>query len=275
MECRTVRLTLRELRESVAAGPPYDPGLLASLQNDSRAGARALYESCLRRTQRAQAAADRTAAMMRFEDEARANGFDRIAGVDEAGRGPLAGPIVAAAVVLLHPVPGVDDSKVLSAEQRERLFVQLHQENHAIGKAIIAPEEVDHRGIQSANLGAMTKAVRQIEPAPDFLLVDGFAIPGCSIPHKRLVKGDRRSQSIAAASIVAKVVRDRIMCELDKQFPDYGFARHKGYGTEEHLDAIARFGPCPAHRMSFAPLSRPTKTGELFQPAGERPCECE
>lgn len=259
-----MRPSLDQLRQALASGPPYDQELLAALKDDPRAGARALYWRCMRAENRALAEQDRAAAMMEFEDEARRNRFERVAGVDEAGRGPLAGPIVAAAVVLKHPVPGLDDSKRLSAEEREDLFIRLHGEGHAVSKAIVAPEEIDQRGIQVANYGAMAQAVRMLEPAPDFLLVDGFAIPGCAIPHKPLVKGDQRSQSIAAASIVAKVVRDRIMAELDKRFPGYGFAFNKGYGTADHLEALRRHGPCPVHRMSFAPIARPSETGSLF-----------
>ena len=259
-----MRPSLDELRRALAGGPPYDQDLLATLKKDPRAGARTLYWRCMRSENMARNEEERAVAMMAFEEEARRNRFQRVAGIDEAGRGPLAGPIVAAAVVLNHPVPGLDDSKRLTAEQREDLFIRLHGEGHAVGKAIIAPEEIDQRGIQVANYGAMAQAVRMLEPAPDFLLVDGFAIPGCAIPQKPLVKGDQRSQSIAAASIVAKVVRDRIMTELDKQFPEYGFAFNKGYGTAEHLEALRRHGPCAVHRKSFAPIARPTETGSLF-----------
>ncbi|MBN2310451.1 MAG: ribonuclease HII [Candidatus Hydrogenedentes bacterium] len=269
----TVRRTLRELRETVSAGPPYDAAVMAALAQDERAGARRLHAACLRRIERARAQDARMAAMMRFEEEARQNGFRRIAGVDEAGRGPLAGPIVAAAVVLAHPIPGLNDSKQLTAEQRESLFACLHQDGHAVAKAIISAEQIDQWGIQSANYGAMARAVALLEPAPDFLLVDGFTIPGCIVPHRRIVKGDRRSQSIAAASVIAKVIRDRIMIQLDRQYPGYGFAQHKGYGTQEHIDAIRRLGPCPAHRKSFAPIAETADTGLLFQSGGKEPNE--
>ena len=119
-------------------------------------------------------------------------------------------------------------------------------------------------GIQSANYAAMARAAAAVNPPPDFLLVDGFAIRGCPLPQKRLVKGDRRSLSVAAASIVAKVTRDRIMRRLDTQYPGYGFARHKGYGTRDHLEAIRRLGPCPIHRRSFGPLANAPATGRLF-----------
>ncbi|MBL7647057.1 MAG: ribonuclease HII [Candidatus Hydrogenedentes bacterium] len=206
--------------------------------------------------------------MLAFEREAAALGFSRIAGVDEAGRGPLAGPIVAAAVILAEPVPGINDSKQLTAEQRETYFEQLMADGHAIGHAVIASAEIDQYGIQRANYGAMARAVQALNPTPDYLLIDGFAVPGLAQPQRKIVKGDSLSQSIAAASVIAKVIRDRLMVEYDEAYPEYGFARHKGYGTRAHLDAIARFGPCPIHRMSFAPLSRPRESGLLFEEPG-------
>lgn len=207
--------------------------------------------------------ATRLNSMWTFEAEAHANGFLRVAGVDEAGRGPLAGPLVAAAVILAEPVPGVDDSKRLTPQRRETLYETLRAGPHAIGVAIVAPETIDRIGIQQANYMAMAQAAQALETSPDFLLVDGFAIPGTIWPHKRIVKGDQRSLSIAAASIVAKVTRDRIMMELDMRYPVYGFARHKGYGTREHLEALGAFGPCPAHRRSFAPLNNAAATAAL------------
>jgi len=262
------RLRLTELRALVAGGPPYGDDLLAALQHDDRAGAKALYVQCLRRIRRLDAEQARTEAMTELEDEARANGFRRIAGVDEAGRGPIAGPLVAAAVVLAEPVPGVNDSKQLSAGRREALFTVICSGPHAVATAIIPPGDIDRMGIQNANYAALARAAEGLEPSPDFLLVDGFAIPGTRFPHRRVIKGDQRSQSIAAASIVAKVTRDRLLCELDRAYPGYGFARHKGYGTAEHIEAIHRLGPCPAHRLSFAPFASRADTGSLFYSEG-------
>jgi len=206
--------------------------------------------------------------MLVFEREAAALGFARIAGVDEAGRGPLAGPIVAAAVILSEPVPGINDSKQLTHEQRESYYEILMAGRHAIGHAIILSTEIDRYGIQRANYGAMAGAVRGLNPGPDYLLIDGFAVPGLAHPQRKIIKGDRLSQSIAAASVIAKVIRDRMMVEYDEAYPEYGFARHKGYGTQAHLEAIARYGACPIHRLSFAPLSRPRETGDLFEAPG-------
>ncbi len=199
-----------------------------------------------------------------FERKAAQAGARAIAGVDEAGRGPLAGPIVAAAVILGVPVDGVDDSKRLTKSQREALFIEITGGSHAVGIAIVPAERIDDIGIQRANYEAMCQALAALRPQPDFALVDGFAIPGCAVPHCRIVKGDQRSCSIAAASVVAKVTRDRLLLLLDDAHPEYGFARHKGYATAEHLEAIERLGPCPAHRRSFAPLAQRLETMDLF-----------
>lgn len=199
-----------------------------------------------------------------FERAALAAGRQRVAGVDEAGRGPLAGPIVAAAVVLSEPVEGVDDSKRLSATRREALYEQLVSGPHQVGVHIIEAVEIDMHGIQASNFAAMSRAAAKIDPEPDFLLVDGFEIKGCRIAQLRIVKGDQRSISIAAASIVAKVTRDRIMIRLDKTYPEYGFARHKGYGTRQHMEAIKKYGPCDAHRRSFAPMATASESRQLF-----------
>lgn len=203
--------------------------------------------------------------MLTFEIQVAQAGSRAIAGVDEAGRGPLAGPIVAAAVVLGEPVPGVDDSKRLSANRREALFDRLMSGPHTVGIESVDSTTIDANGIQSANYAAMAGALAKLDPAADFALVDGFTIRGCLLPQLRIVKGDQRSQSIAAASIIAKVTRDRMMHELDVKYPEYGFASHKGYATQRHLDAIQAHGPCPIHRKSFAPISSALESLYLFQ----------
>lgn len=202
--------------------------------------------------------------MLSFEHEAFQQGFGRIAGVDEAGRGPLAGPIVAAAVILSRPVFGLNDSKMLSHEQREVLYQELHCGQHVVGVGIISHEEIDRMGIQQANYLAMAKAIEALHLTPDYLLVDGFRLPGVAQPALRIVKGDQRSLSIAAASIVAKVTRDRIMLELAERYPHYGFERHKGYYTQEHLEALERHGPCAIHRRSFAPIAQIPETAFML-----------
>ena len=258
------RKSIDELKALVSCGPPYSADLLAMLQGDTRAGVRALYVSCLRAQTRAMLEEGRLAGMMRFEREAAEGGFKRIAGVDEAGRGPLAGPIAAAAVVLGCQVARLNDSKQLTPELRDELYEILAAGPHAIGVAVIEAEFIDRQGIQPANYAAMAQAVEKIAPAPDFLLVDGFRIHGCPLPQKPLIKGDSRSASIAAASIMAKVTRDRIMDEYERQYPGYGFAVNKGYATKEHVEALECLGPCPIHRRSFSPVTASVTTGSLF-----------
>jgi ribonuclease HII len=176
--------------------------------------------------------------------------------------------------VLGHPLQDLNDSKQVMPEQRDLLYDVLYSGPHAIGVAIVPPDEIDQIGIQSANYAAMYRAASQLAPPADYLLVDGFEIAGCPIPQCRVIKGDCRSQSIAAASIIAKVTRDRIMEELDGQYPQYGFAQHKGYATTEHVEAIERHGPCPFHRRSFAPFARPLETGFLFSEMDEDSPSC-
>jgi len=188
-----------------------------------------------------------------LENRMRQCGFTRIAGVDEVGRGCLAGPVVAAAVVLdpARRVPGLRDSKLLSAAGRERLYrlVTARAAAWAVGQA--SADEIDRLNIHRASLLAMRRAVEGLVPPPDLLLVDAFHIPDVAIPQRGLIRGDVRSASIAAASIVAKVTRDRLMVELHAIDGRYGFDRHKGYATREHLDALARFGLSAAHRRTF------------------------
>ena len=189
----------------------------------------------------------------RFERLGYAKGFRRIAGLDEAGRGPLAGPVVAAAVILPHDVvfPGLRDSKKLTVLQRERFDEAIRRRALAVGIGVVGPEVIDRINILQATLQAMVRALEEVTPAPDYLLIDALTLPGIQIPQKALVRGDDRSQSIAAASVIAKVTRDRMMLECDRLFPQYHFRSHKGYGTAEHLEALERFGPCPIHRKSF------------------------
>ena len=178
-----------------------------------------------------------------------------VAGVDEAGRGPLAGPVVAAAVVLdPHSIPdGITDSKKLTAEVRERLFEAILQ-SADVGIALSDPEQIDRDNILAATLDAMRRAVGELTASPALVLVDGNRAPPLECACQTVVKGDLRSLSVAAASIVAKVSRDRMMTRLDALYPGYGFARHKGYGTAEHLAALGNLGPSPQHRRSFRPV---------------------
>jgi len=188
-----------------------------------------------------------------------------IAGLDEAGRGALAGPVVAAAVILpitdpdiLSHLESVNDSKQLSAKKRESLFARITDYALAYGIGIVPATTIDEIGIIPATKQAMKTAVSQLTPAPEFLLVDGrLRLTTIPLPQKAIVRGDSKSLSIAAASILAKVTRDRLMVEFDPRYPVYQFGRHKGYGTEIHRSAIAKHGPCPIHRYSFAPIRKP------------------
>jgi len=186
-------------------------------------------------------------------------GLSRVAGVDEAGRGPLAGPVAAAAVVLpaAFSCPGLDDSKKLTAARRERLFERLTGDDSVRWSLSYAEvEEIDRINILRATHAAMARAVEGLRLEVDFCLVDGLAVPGFRWPHEGVVKGDGRSLSIAAASVIAKVSRDRRMAVHAEEFPEYGFDRHKGYGTRQHLEALQRQGPCAIHRRSFAPVAQ-------------------
>ncbi len=191
-----------------------------------------------------------------FEEEIQAQGFRVIAGLDEAGRGPLAGPVVAAAVVLASTkkMAGIDDSKKLSPEQREKIFSLILQQAAAVGIGVVDAREIDRLNILRASLKAMEQAVQNLPLSPDFLLIDGIHSLTLPLAQRAIPKGDQRCQSIAAASIVAKVTRDRLMLAYHDEYPQYNFARHKGYGTREHLQAIRQYGCCPLHRQSFKPI---------------------
>mgnify|MGYP001096911196 CR=1 FL=1 len=193
------------------------------------------------------------------EDELKSQGYELIAGIDEAGRGALAGPVVASAVILpLANYPNwlklVRDSKELSPKKRESLFDLIQKEALAVGTGIIAPEVIDSINILKATKLAMMEAVKKLPQQPQFLLIDRLTLPQCPIPQRGITRGDKLCLSIACASIVAKVTRDRIMEELDKAYPAYGLAKHKGYGTREHISCLRQLGPSPIHRLSFAPV---------------------
>jgi len=199
-----------------------------------------------------------------FEREAGSAGFKAIAGIDEAGRGPLAGPVVAAACIIPHDVYfcHVNDSKQLSPELREKLFAEITSHSAvSIGVGIICQKEIDRVNIYQATILAMLKAIEALSMLPDYLLVDGLMFPHPTIPCRKIIKGDTLSQSIAAASVIAKVTRDRIMTDYDVEWPQYGFKQHKGYATRQHLAAIKEHGPCPLHRLSFEPIKE-TKDAE-------------
>jgi len=190
---------------------------------------------------------------LHFEQQATKRGYQAIAGIDEAGRGPLAGPVVAAAVILpaKFDLPGLTDSKKLTESARERLFPEIRRQAVAIGVGIGSPAVIDEINILQATLQSMALAVQRLKIPADFLLVDGNQPVPLPLPQQTLKQGDSRSLSVAAASIIAKVIRDRIMLGLDRRYPGYGLGKHKGYGSRDHLQAIASLGPSPIHRLSF------------------------
>lgn len=196
---------------------------------------------------------ERIKRMLVYEQNLWHNGHRFVAGIDEAGRGPLAGPVVAAAVVFPQDVffLEVDDSKRLKPEKRERLAEEIKKNAVAIGIGIVGPEDIDRINILQATYMAMRQAVYKLNLSPLYLLVDGRKIPDAEWPQTPIVKGDSLSFSIAAASIIAKVTRDAIMYDLHRKYPEYGFEKHKGYGTKSHIEAILKFGPSPVHRKTF------------------------
>jgi len=189
--------------------------------------------------------------MLAYERQAMVHGY--VGGIDEAGRGPLAGPVVAACVILnpKDPILYANDSKKLSETMRNRLFDRIKDRAIAFGIGIVSEDDIDEINILQATYKAMRMAIEQMKVQPDALLNDAVIIPKVSLPQEKIIKGDAKSLSIASASILAKVTRDRIMVEYDKLFPEYGFAGHKGYGSAEHIKAIKAYGPCPIHRRSF------------------------
>ena len=193
---------------------------------------------------------------MRHERELRLAGFQRIAGIDEVGRGSLAGPVVAAAVILpeRHRIKGLRDSKVLPRARREALYELILDRATAVGVGCMEVEVIDRINILQATKLAMREALGRLTQPPDHLVIDALSLPQVDLPQRPIIDGDAISASIAAASIVAKVTRDRICAEFDARYPAYGFARNKGYGTRRHVEALLREGPCEWHRRSFAPL---------------------
>jgi ribonuclease HII len=245
---------------------------LAALENDGREGARHLARLIRKRRLKNRKEGQRLHHLLHFERELWQQGLRNIAGVDEAGMAPLAGPVVAAAVVLPcnYRLDGLDDSKkIISAQRREELAAQIKRDAlcWAVGRAEV--EEIDTVNIYHAGLLAMRRAVEGLSLQPEYLLVDARTIPHCECPQKGIVHGDALSASIAAASIIAKTTRDGYMYAMDKIYPGYGFASHKGYPTREHLQALKKLGPLPLHRRSFTPVREilglaPTQR-ELFQ----------
>lgn len=248
-----INFSLPQLKEMASNSDTLTEEVLDFLAKDKRAGVRQLYLRIMRQRTLEQKETARLQALELYEQDLRSKGFRMIAGVDEAGRGPLAGPVVAAAVILPSGIRlnGLNDSKKVTPANRERLFEEIKEKAVSFSTGVVSEKEIDIINIYQASLKAMRFAVVEMQYTPDYVLVDAVKIPEISIPQMPLIRGDGISVSIAAASILAKVTRDRLMDNYDKEFPQYGFARHKGYGTRDHMEAICKYGPCPIHRNSF------------------------
>jgi ribonuclease HII len=270
------RLSVAELRvRLLERGQPLSEACQETLSCDPRAGAREVLRQVLRRRRDNRCEGQRLRQLLRYEVELWEKGLVHVAGVDEAGMAPLAGPVVAAACVLPRDYRprGIDDSKQLDRRERERLAEDIRRNAVAWATARAEVEEIDSLNIYQAGLLALTRAVRSLGRAPEHVLVDARKLPTLGIPHTAIVHGDALSLTIAAASILAKTTRDALMCELDLVHPGYGFARHKGYPTSEHFEALERLGACTIHRRSFAPvrqaLGLEPVQGELFEVPSE------
>ena len=246
-------MTIAQIRAHIKSINRPGEAYLRALEQDPRAGVRTLAEQ-VRKKQKAQAREKaRLEQMLTIEKKLRERGIQHIAGVDEAGRGPLAGPVVAAAVILPPDtlIPGLNDSKALSEKRRAELFETIHNTALAIGVGKASPQEIDKYNIRNATHHAMCEALASLNISPNRVLIDGNTLPGSPFPEQAVIGGDRKSLSIAAASVIAKVTRDRLMIDYHAQYPAYGFAHHKGYGSADHLAALQKHGPCPIHRQSF------------------------
>ena len=245
-------LSSRFLKDS--ARVPDD--VLDLMRSDSRAGVRALVDRIESRRHENRAEGQRLRHLLRFETELWEQGHVNVAGTDEVGMGPLAGPVVAAAVILPRDFRprGLNDSKQLDEREHERLCKEVQAEAVAWAVGQVEVEEIDRINIYRAGLLAMKRALEALSVKPDFVLLDARTIKDLPLPQRGIIKGDAKSLTIAAASVVAKFTRDQLMNRLDEQHPGYGFARHKGYAAPEHQDALKKLGPCAIHRKSFAPV---------------------
>ncbi len=250
------KLTVSQIKK-IAAGPAgSSPAFRLALKEDSRAGVKEIFKRLLHTENVMALEIRRLAKMFIYEKDLKSKGYFPVAGVDEAGRGPLAGPVVAAAVILPDGalLVNLDDSKKLAPVKREVLAKQIKETALAWSVGVSSVEEIFYANIHQASLKAMVRAVRGLAVEPAHILVDGFEIKHLAIPQTPIIAGDRLSASIAAASILAKVARDSMMDSFHTLYPQYGFSRNKGYGTPEHLQALAGYGPCPIHRIGYRPV---------------------
>ena len=243
---------INEIKEELkAAKEEMLPFFIKEYKNDERAGVKALVLKAENEIKKLEAEYKRLKEMKAYEEEYSMCQF--ICGIDEAGRGPLAGPVVAGATILPKDVNilYLNDSKKLSASKRDELFDEIKEKAVTYGVGIVSPERIDEINILQATYEAMRLAIKELNRTPDILLNDAVTIPDIQVQQVPIIKGDAKSVSIAAASILAKVTRDRIMMIYDEKYPEYGFGGHKGYGSKAHIEAIKKYGPCPIHRKTF------------------------
>lgn len=244
-------ITIREIKTELDSTHNLNE-FIHRYEKDERAGVQKLVQSAWMRVKKIEKENERLENMLIYERKYYES-FTYICGIDEAGRGPLAGPVVAGAVILPKAlkIPYLNDSKQLSEKRREELFEVIQESAEAVGTGIVSPKRIDEINILQATYEAMRLAVDSLNPKPQILLNDAVIIPGIGLPQEKIIKGDAKSLSIAAASVIAKVTRDRMMRAYHELFPEYGFDKHKGYGSREHINAIQKYGPCPIHRRSF------------------------
>lgn len=248
-------LSIREIEAILSEINNENDPFLVQLKMDSRKGVQMLLQRWYKRKDLEKSRIMQYKAMSHHERKARQMGYHLIAGIDEVGRGPLAGPVVSAAVILPenHYILGLNDSKKLTINRRNQLYQQIMDKAVAVGIGMISAKEIDEVNILEATKKSMLTALQNLQVRPDFLLIDAVQLNSI-YPESSIVKGDMNSVSIAAASIIAKVTRDQLMTDYETQYPGYGFQEHKGYGTKRHLEAVRQLGPCPIHRISFAPI---------------------
>ncbi len=243
---------ISEIREILQAANLNElPAFISTYEKDLRSGVTALVTKAQKKIQEYEKELARTEKMKEFEKKY--NSFSYICGIDEVGRGPLAGPVVAGAVILPKDcdILYLNDSKQLSEKKREELYDVIMEKAVATGLGFVTPERIDEINILNATYEAMRQAIGELKQTPDLLLNDAVTIPGITVKQVPIIKGDAKSISIAAASIIAKVTRDRLMVKYDTVYPEYGFASNKGYGAQAHLEALRKFGPTPIHRKTF------------------------
>lgn len=248
------KMSLRKLQDLIQEkGPEIYFQVIQVLGNDPRGGAQKLVRQCQAQLDEWKREKERIGRMFSYERQVWAMGYRLAAGLDEVGRGPLAGPVVAAAVILPGELflPGLEETRRLSGKRRQELYEEIRSKALSIGIGMVHPDGIDEANVMMATYKAMVKAVNALTVSPDYLLIDSLHLPGVSQPQAPIAGGDGQSCSIAAASVVAKVTRDEYMLEMDKLYPQYGFASHKGYGTLEHREALEKYGPCPIHRRSY------------------------